>query len=534
MSEVVKKEGRGSWSNRMTFILAAIGSAVGLGNAWRFPGLAAKHGGGVFILVYVIAMFAFGIPLLMMEISIGRKMRAGAPSALRGVNKKFEPIGWAATTNAFFISSYYAVVFAWVILMTLCSFKFAGITSVEQAKGLWSELIMASINLEEIEFSLHGFDRISTLVFVCLIIAWALIYYCIRNGAHSVGKVVKYTVFLPVVCLLIMAGKGVFMPGAIEGIKKMFIPDFSALSNPQLWTDAFGQVFYSLSIMMAIMFAYGSFLDDKSNIAVDSIIISLSDLAISLLAGVVMFTTMAGTGKLDMMSPSGIATAFIFYPQAIASLTNVGWINAIFAFVFYFCLCTLAIDSAFSIIEGVATAISDKYKTGKKKTTIICCVLSMCISFIFITGAGPALLDIVDNWCNNYNMIIIGILESVAIGWCFKLSKVLDEVNRNTQKFKMPGWWFKISIKFIAPIALTIMVIWNFVALIKGGGVYGKYYNLTSNLICGWLMTAIVFASGFVVMIIDKKLKQKGVEQKEITWDNVDSIVEEDKKIEEN
>ncbi len=527
MSEAVKAEGRGSWSNRLTFILAAVGSAVGLGNAWRFPGLAAKHGGGAFIMIYAVAMLIFGIPLLMMEISIGRKTRSGAPSALRAVNKKFEPIGWAATTNAFFISSYYAVVFAWVILMTICSFKFINITEMEQAKGLWTELINASINLNEIEFTFGGFGQISTLVFVCLIIAWALIYYCIRNGAHSVGKVVKYTVFLPIICLVILAIKGLTMTGAIEGIKAMFIPDFSKLSNPQLWTDAFGQVFYSLSIMMAIMFAYGSFLDEKSNIAVDSIIIAFSDLAISLLAGLVMFTTMAGTGNLGMMNPSGIATAFIFYPQAIVSLSNIGWLNAIFAFVFYFCLCTLAIDSAFSIIEGVATAIADKYKTGKKKTTIICCILSMCVSFVFITGSGPALLDIVDNWCNNYNMLIIGILESVAIGWCFKLSKVLDEVNRNTTKFKMPAWWFKISIKFIAPITLTIMVVWNFIALIKSGGVYGTYYNLTSNIICGWLMTVVVFVSGFIVKIIDKKQKAKGFEFDEISWDETSKEIEE-------
>ena len=220
-----------------------------------------------------------------------------------------------------------------------------------------------------------------------------------------------------------------------------------------------------------------------------------------------------------MMNPSGIATAFIFYPQAIVNLSSIGWLNAIFAFVFYFCLCTLAIDSAFSIIEGVSTAFSDKFGTKRRTTTIVICILAGLISLIYITGSGPALLDIVDNWCNNYNLIIIGILECVAIGWCFKLGKVLDEVNKNTKKFKMPKWWFYTSIKFIAPIMLSVMVVWNLVSLFTSGGIYGKYYNIWSNLICGWLMTAIVFASGFIIHFICKK-KKIGEDKEEKTWDN--------------
>ena len=137
---------RSSWSSRSTFILAAVGSAVGLGNAWRFPGLVAKHGGGAFLFVYLIAMVCLGIPLLMMEISIGRKMRSGAPGALRGINKRAEWIGWAATSNAFIIACYYAVVFSWVILMVFMSYKFAAFTNLPDmserlnaAKNLWAQ-----------------------------------------------------------------------------------------------------------------------------------------------------------------------------------------------------------------------------------------------------------------------------------------------------------------------------------------------------------------------------------------------------------
>ncbi len=252
------------------------------------------------------------------------------------------------------------------------------------------------------------------------------------------GKVVKYTVALPVICLLILAVRGFTMSGAMAGLAKFFIPDWAAFSSASLWVDAIGQVFYSLSVSMAIMFAYGSFLDQKSNIAVDSMIIAFSDLFISILAGIVMFTTMSGVGMLNSMSSSGIVTAFIVYPQAIVSLTTVPWINAAFAYIFYFCLITLAIDSLFSIVEGASTAISDKFKIDKRRTTLTLCIVDAVIGLFFVTGAGLAWLDIVDNWANSYTLVLTGVLEAVVVGWCFKTSKVLEQINLNTQKFKMP------------------------------------------------------------------------------------------------
>ncbi len=511
-------EKRGSWGSRSQFILASVGSAVGLGNAWRFPGLAAKHGGGAFLLAYLLAMLAIGIPFLMMEISIGRKMHCGVPGALKGIRKHTEPIGWFAVSNAFVISVYYAVVFAWVILMTFASFKFANITgNTEKASGIWADLIKTT-------GTTSGYNTISLPVLGCLIIAWVLIYACIRNGTGTVGKVVKYTVFLPILCLVILAVKGIVMPNAIAGIAKFFIPDFSSLGSADLWIDAIGQVFYSLSIMMAIMVAYGSFLSEDANVAKDSIIIAFSDFAISILSGIVLFTTMSGTGQLNNMTDSGIGTAFIVYPQSIVLLTDSGMANTIFAFVFYFCLCTLAIDSAFSIIEGVSTALSDKFNLSHKKTTFYCCIVASILSLWFTTGGGLAWLDIVDHWCNAYSLILVGILEAVTIGWLFNPLKVLKEVNRNTVGFKMPAWWFMISIKILSPLALTCFFIWNLVSLIKTGGIYGaeSNYSLSSNIIGGWIIMALCIISGFIVKLVEKSLAKKGYTPDENIWEDTE------------
>lgn len=507
---------REQWSSRSTFILAAIGSAVGLGNAWRFPGLAAKHGGGAFLFVYLLAMLAIGIPLLMMEIAIGRRTRQGAPGAMRAIQKKSEPIGWIAVSNGFFICIYYAVVFAWVILMFLNSHQFAGFTGdTAAASSLWMNLIKTT-------GTTSGYSTIAWPVLGCLAVAWIACYLCIRKGTTSVGKVVKYTVSLPVICLLILAVRGFTMDGAMEGIARLFVPDWNALKDSSLWVDAIGQVFYSLSVAMAIMFAYGSFLDRKSNIAVDSIIIAFSDMLISVLAGVVMFTTMAGVGMLDNMSASGISTAFIIYPQAIVSLTNVPLLNALFAYVFYFCLITLAIDSLFSIVEGISTAVSDKFKVNKHKTTLSICIIGGVLGLIYVTGAGLAWLDIVDNFINSYTLIITGVLEVLVIGWCFKTSKVLEAVNMNTGKFKVPAWWFQLSIKFLAPIVLSALFIWNIVTLFSGGGIYGAAdgYSLTANLIGGWGIMALSLLSGLIIKAVVKAKAKKGFVEEDIAWDD--------------
>ena len=489
---------REKWSSRSAFILAAIGSAVGLGNAWRFPGLAAKYGGGAFLFVYLIAMLVIGIPLLMMEISVARYTRQGAPGSMRALNKKAESIGWIAVSNGIGISIYYAAVFGWVILMFVMSYKFMNLTgNTEAASNLWAETIKTT-------GTTSGFTTISWPVLGCLIAAWVLCYVCIRNGTTTVGKVVKFTVSLPVICLLIMAVRGIMMPGAMAGMAKLFIPDWSALSDSNLWVDAVGQVFYSLSTSMAIMFAYGSFLDKKSNIVVDTIIIAFSDMFISILAGIVMFTTMAGVGMLDK------------------KISNSGVFNMIFAFIFYFCLITLAIDSLFSIIEGISTAVSDKFKLNKKTTTLTICIIEGIISLIYVTGAGLAVLDIVDYFINSYTLIITGVLEMVAAGWLFKTTKILEELNRNTGKFKMPAWWFLPSIKFISPIVLMGLFAWNLYNLIKGGGVYGAAdgYSMTANIVFGWGISLLILLSGLIIRIIVKVKSKKGYKEDDKTWED--------------
>ena len=515
-------EQQGRWSSRLTFILAAVGSAVGLGNAWRFPGLMAVHGGGAFLFAYVIAILVMGIPLLMMEIAIGRKVHGGALRGLASLNKKNKPVAWAATANAFVIVTYYAIVFAWVLLMAGNSFRFAGMTGDTEAAGsLFFELI-------ETTGDTSGWSQWPVMVIVFGVLAWGLIYFCIRDGANSVGKVVKYTVFGPIVLMIVMAIKGFTMPNTGAAMSKLFIPDWNALADSGLWIDAIGQVFYSLSVVMAIMFAYGSYLDEKANIAVDAVVIAVSDLFCSILSSLVMYTTMGGVGMLDDMSTSGVATAFKIFPQTIVLLTNSGVFNAIFGFIFYLCLVTLAIDSAFSIIEGVSVSLSTYFGWKQKKVTITICVVAAIISLIYMNGAGLAVLDIVDHYTNQINMILIGVLECVAVAWLFDSKKILTEVNKNTKKFKAPKWWFVTSLKFVTPILLGILFLYNMYALIMTGGVYGADdgYSLWANIVFGWGFSILVLGSGVIAGRIIRGRDKKVVIP---SWDELDSMTDEER-----
>lgn len=514
---------RDSWKNRATFIFAAIGSAVGLGNAWRFPGLAAKHGGGTFILVYLVALFLLGWPLLLMELSIGRKTKQGAINAMRTINKKAEFVGWASVLNAFFIVTYYAVILAWIFMMIIKSFKIGGL-SPNQAGGVFFNDVLKYKSLT----TAGAFD-IPLVLIIMVVIAWLSIYLSIRKGAHSAGKIVPYTVIIPVVLLVILAINGIVKDIRVAGgagLKVMFTPQASAFKNSTLWIDAFGQVFYSLSIMMAIMIAYGSFVDKDSNLIKDSFVIAVSDAAISILAGIVLFTTLSGTGTLDSFLkdiPGSIGTAFVVYPKAMVMLSKSAALNSFFSLMFYLTLLTLAIDSAFSIVEGISTAISDKFHLNKRKTTRNICFVAGTISLLFITKAGLEWLDIVDNWINAFTLIIIGILECLFVGWFFKTSKVREHFNSNS-KMKI-NVIYDYIIKIVAPLVLATLFVWNFISIIKsytgGGKGYGGY-PIYAQILGGWIVVFLTFGISIIMSIVSRKNKRIAeLDMKLKSWDEL-------------
>lgn len=487
--------------------MAAIGSAVGLGNAWRFPGMAYQNGGGAFLIPYFIALITAGIPLLLLEISIGKKYQAGAPSAFARIHKKFESLGWWALATSFVIVAYYSVVLAWTINYILASF------SVAWEGNTAGYFLNEVLKISDSPGILGGF---SYPVLATLAVSWVLIWLCIRKGVKTVGKVVQWTVPLPLILMIILGIRGITLPGAVEGLSYYLTPDFSALLNPQVWAAAYGQIFFSLSVLFGIMIAYASFLPKDSDTTTDTVIIGFADAGISFLAGFAVFGTLGYlsqvTGEaIADMSIAGVGLAFITYPEAIAQLPGAAWVPAAFGLAFFLMLFTLGIDSAFSIVEGITVGLEDKFGWTRKWTLVGVCLAGFVGGLIFVTRAGLYWLDIVDHWTNHINLLLIGVIECLLVGWIFGAEKIRAFFNE-TGTIKFGSWW-DAMIRFVTPLALLGISLWYIYRMISEGyDVYATKYLL----IGGWGVVAMTIIVGFALSFFRGR---EAVQQPEIGVD---------------
>lgn len=419
---------RDRWSSRTIFIMAAIGSAVGLGNAWRFPGMAFNNGGGAFLIPYFVALITAGIPLLLLEISIGKKFQSGAPTAFGKIHKAGEGLGWWALSSSFVIVCYYAVVLAWTLNYIWASL------SVAWKEGASSYFFGKVLQISDGPGILGDgsggiLGAFSIPVLITLVIAWIAVWLCIRNGVKSMGKVVKWTVPLPIILMFILGIRAVTLPGAIEGLNYYLKPDFSALLDYRVWAAAYGQIFFSLSVLFGVMVAYASFLPEDSDSTTDTIIIGFADAGISFLAGFAVFGTLGymarvtGTIIPEMTGLTGVMLAFVTYPEAILQLPGGVALQAIFGLSFFVMLFTLGIDSAFSIVEGIVVGLEDKFGWVRSKVLAGVCIAGFAGGLIFATKAGLYWLDITDHWINDFNLLAIGVIECFLVAWIFGSGK---------------------------------------------------------------------------------------------------------------
>jgi len=461
---------RDRWGNRAAFVLAAIGSAAGLGNAWRFPYVVYANGGGAFLIPYFVALLTAGIPLLVLEFSLGQKMQRGAPAALAKVDRRFEGLGWWAVVTGTIITSYYAGVMAWVWDFIAGSFSAA-----------WAEDAGAYFYNNVLQISdgpgqLGGF---SIPVLIGLILTWVAIYLILRNGAAGVGKVVMITVPLPVICLFILIIRAITLPGAIAGINYFLEPDFSVIADPNVWIAAYGQVFFTLSLGFGIMIAYASYMPEDSDITNNALITVFANSGISFLAGIAIFGTLGYMAQtqgvpISEVATAGVGLAFVVYPNAIGMLPGGTAVAALFGIVFFTMLLTLGIDSAFSIVEAGVAAIKDKWGGTKRKVTFYYSLGLFIVGLLFATKAGLYWLDIVDHWVNTYGLIIAGFFESIAIGWVYKPDKMRNYFN-SVSEYRFGKWW-NVMVKYVTPIILIILLYRKTLVDLGGYGGYAAKY----------------------------------------------------------
>ncbi len=486
------------WQNRGVFILAAVGSAVGLGNVWRFPYVAYKFGGGAFLIPYFVALFVAGIPLLILEFSLGRMVKSGAPQAMAYIKENFRWLGWFAILIGSTIVIYYAVIMSWCFGYLFHSFSLKW--GADPSTFFYKEYL----GLLDATSAGH-FGGIQWSILIGLALTWVWIFFSIFKGVDSVGKVVLITVPLPVLILIIMIIRGFTLPGAWDGLNYFLQPNFKELLNPQVWIEAFSQVFFSMSIGFGIMIAYASYLPDKSDVNNNALLAGLLDAAIAFMGGLAVFSVLGYLAfKQGVMVPdvvtSGPGLAFVTYPAILSLLPF--WAQ-FFGVLFFLMLLTLGIDSAFSLVEAFVAGIEDNITIKREKFIGIVCIVAFLLGIPFATKGGLYWLDIIDHYLTSFGLIFVGLLEALLVGWVLGADKVRDFANKYSD-FSIGKWW-DISIKFIIPIILFTMIIINTINAFKG--LY-EGYPLWMNIVAGpiWILVLVLLA-----VILSKKFGKKEI-----------------------
>ncbi len=464
------EEQRENWGSRAGFVLAAIGSAVGLGNLWGFPYKLYAHGGGAFLIPYILAMLIIGIPVLILEFSLGHMTQRAAPDAFRRAGKRKQMVGWWGILLGFVIITYYPVILAWCL-----SFLGRAIEGIVYHNGQlpWAQTADGATN-----YFLHTYANIwkddagvpswflgslNPEIMFCLAAIWLLMFLSIFKGVNVVSKVVLWTVPLPWLMLLILMVRGLTLPGATQGLAYYMNPDWSQLAQPTTWRFAFGQVFFSMSLAFGVMITYASFLHRKSDINNNAAIIGLGDLGTSFVAGIAIFATIGAMSLATQQDVSQVISgdstvgmAFMAFPYALAQLPHSAW----FAMVFFIALLTLGIDSAFSITESILASIVDK--TGWNRTTVLwgMTFFGLVCGIVYTSRGGLSWLGEIDGFVNGpWGIALLGLVECVVLGWMFRIKRLRDHANERSD-WKLGVWW-DWNLRLLVPVVLSALFVWS-------------------------------------------------------------------------
>ncbi|WP_096271029.1 sodium-dependent transporter [Paucisalibacillus globulus] len=503
-------ETRSQWGTRAGFILAAVGSAVGLGNIWRFPAVAYENGGGAFLIPYLFALLTAGIPILILEFTMGHKYRGSAPLTFRRMNKKTEFIGWWAVLVAFVISTYYSVIIAWAMSYSVFSFN---LNWGEDTGGfLFGDYLKLAENPGEVGSFVPG-------VLIPLILVWVIVLGILFKGVKK-GIEIANRIFIPalVVIFLIIVIRAITLPGAMDGLEAFFTPDFSKILNPDVWVAAYGQIFFSLSIAFAIMITYSSYLPKKSDITNNAFITGFGNSSFEILAGIGVFGIlgyMAGQlgEPVSEVVDAGVGLAFVVFPEIINQFPG---LNALFGFLFFASLVLAGLTSLMSITETYVAGLMDKFKISRGKAVFFGGGVAALISLLFATQGGLYFLDAADYFINQFGVALLGLVEVVLIAWILREVKNLKDHANEISDIKLGAWW-TVSLSLITPVVLGYMMY----GLLKQN-IMKEFDNATGNyegypdafiLWGGWAVAIGALVIGVVLAIT--KWKKPSVEDEE-------------------
>jgi len=477
---------RAQWKSQWGFLLAAAGSAIGLGSIWRFPYVVYLNGGGAYLIPYFVALVTAGIPLMILEYGIGQQMRGSAPMSFAKIDRHWEWLGWWTVIFVMFgIVLYYAVVIAWCVSYLWFSLSLAW---GNDPNSFFFQQFLGATQGPHIIGDIRS-PILLSLIFVWLA-NWLIVFFGVEHGIERANKI-----FMPLLFLLILTlvGWTATLPGAKEGILLYLKPDFSRLSDPKVWIDAYSQIFFTLSLGFGIMVTYASYLPRRADINFNACMTSLVDTLVSLVAGLAVFGTLgymaAQTGKpFHEIVQHGIGLAFVVYPQAISLLPSLPYL---FGLLFFLTLTVAGIASSISILEAFTAAVTDKFHYPRRAVVTALSMIGFLGGIIFTTGGGLAWLDIVDHFLSHYGLFLVCILQSVLVGWIYGSSRLREQVNA-VSLFRV-GRLFDFSIKYLIPVVLVVLLVHDLINDISQP--YGGYPWIALILIGrDWLILTFIAA----------------------------------------
>ena len=440
----MEKKQRGSFTGGIGFVLAAAGSAVGLGNLWRFPYLAAQYGGGIFILVYIILALTFGFTLMTTEIAIGRKTKLSPTRAYAKVNKKFGFIGPIAFIIPVIILPYYCVIGGWVT-------KYIAVFVSGQDQAAAESSFFGNFIAQEY----------SPLLFFLIFLGLTALIV-ILGVEKGIEKMSRFLMPLLVVIAVVICIYVIFIPGSGAGLKYYLLPDFSKFAFKTVCA-AMGQMFYSMSLAMGIMITYGSYTKDDVSLVKSVNQIEIFDTVIALLAGLMVVPAVYVFSGEAGMSEGGAGLMFITLPKVFSQMAGGRFIGALFFVLVFFA----ALTSSVSVMEAIVSMIMDRFNVSRIKCCIGIIIFSILLGIPCSLGngiwsgikiLGMDFLTFFDFISNSIFLPIVAFLTSVMIGWFVGADYIIDEATKNGEQFKREKI-FRVMIKYIAPVLLLIILV---------------------------------------------------------------------------
>ena len=455
-TQPTRREGFGS---RNVFIMSAIGSAVGLGNIWRFPYVAYEGGGGAFLIPYLCALLTAGIPLLFFDYAIGHRFRGSAPLAFRRMHRAAEPLGWWQVLICVVIATYYAVIIAWAAMYTWFS-----------AQTTWGAG-------NENDFFFGEFLQLGDLgagvstqfvpqVGYPLIGVWLVVIIIMALGVkRGIGRANMVLMPLLTVMFAVLVVQSLFLPGAVDGLNAFFTPNWEALADPAVWASAYGHIFFSLSVAFGIMVTYSSYLKRKTDLTGSGLVVAFANSGFEILAGIGVFAALGFMAQAQATDVSGVATAgiglaFVAFPTIVSQAAG----GSIIGVLFFGALVFAGITSLISVLEVIVASLQDKLGWGRVRTTLVVSIPIALISIaLFSTTTALFVLDATDAFINAFGIMAVALVAVILVAWILHRLPVLREHLNRRSSFRV-GWIWMLLVGLLGPVVLGYLFVSEIIA----------------------------------------------------------------------